>query len=728
MDPMAAIRETFFVECEEQLGELERGLVALENGTAEADTINAVFRAVHSIKGGGGIFALEDLVRFAHVFETSLDGLRSGTIEVDSAATAIMLRAADVLADLVRAARDGSGHDHGRVASASAELAALTGAATAQAPAPVDDLDDIVFERVQLDTTPTPAPATPAPLPEARRTWVIRFTPRAEMYAHANEPGLILRELARLGTIDVRLDADALPALDALDPEGAYFSWTIHIETECDRAQIRQAFEWVEDHCALDIDEATDPSAPPATDTDEGLRALLARISQEAAEAPAAAPPAGAPIPAPPALPSASASPVAVTDKRAEQATTIRVDLQRIDRLANLVGELVINEAMLTQHLTAAGLARAAGLANTMESLSQLTREIQHSVMAIRAQPVRSVFQRMPRLVREVAAMTGKTVRLICEGEETEIDKTVIERLSDPLTHMIRNAIDHGLETAQTRIEHGKPAEGTVRLSAIHRSGKIVIEVSDDGAGLDRARIRAKAVEKGLIAADAPLTDDETDNLIFMPGFSTAATLSDISGRGVGLDVVKQSIHSLGGRISIASQPGRGSTFTLSLPLTLAVLDGMVVSVAGHVLVVPLGPIVETLRPAPGQTHRLGAQSRVMALRGGYIPIVDTGVLLGFRGQDETPEQVVALLVEGENGDRIILEVDELQGQRQIVIKSLEANYGAVDGISAATVMGDGRVALIVDVDALIAASRAEIPAAGRSPTPRHEPETLLTR
>lgn len=728
---MAAIRETFFVECEEQLDELERGLLALQAGTAGPDTINAVFRAVHSIKGGGGIFALEDLVRFAHVFETSLDGFRSGAITIDAAAIGVMLRAADILADLVRAARDGSDHDHGQVAAAAADLVGLGGGAAGDVAAPVDELDDIVFEQVHIDVPDAPAVAAAAPACEP--AWLIRFTPRAEMYANANETGLILRELALLGTLDVQLDADALPLLDELDPEGAYLTWNLRLEGASDLAHIQQAFEWVEDHCALSIEPEGHPAEDaPATqpDDDDALRALLARIGQE--EAPSSDPPTPTPaVPSLAALPLAGpASPPthpAAAERRTEQSPTIRVDLQRIDRLANLVGELVINEAMLTQHLSAAGLARASGLANTLESFSQLTREIQDSVMAIRAQPVRSVFQRMPRLVREVAAVTGKMVRLVCEGEETEIDKTVIERLSDPLTHMIRNAIDHGLETTQARIENGKPAEGTVRLSAVHRSGKIVIEVSDDGAGLDRDRIRGKAIEKGLIAPDASLTDDETDNLIFMPGFSTAAALSDISGRGVGLDVVRQSIQSLGGRVSIASQPGRGSTFTLSLPLTLAVLDGMVVSVAGHVLVVPLGPIIETLRPLPSQTHGLGAQTRLMSLRGGYIPLVDIGVLLGFRGPDQVPEQAVAILVEGESGDRIILEVDELQGQRQIVIKSLEANYGTVDGISAATVMGDGRVALIVDVDALIAAARADRPT-GRTPPTHRELETMRTR
>ena len=474
-------------------------------------------------------------------------------------------------------------------------------------------------------------------------------------------------------------------------------------------------FEWVEADCTLSIENASevksvidDPSgtqteaAPPAN-TDLDIAALLLRAAEppRSPDVPPDVPVTVSSKP-PAALPSAAAS------KSNEVGATIRVDLLRVDRLIDLVGELVINEAMLNQGVLEAGVARAPGIASAIDGLSQLTREIQDSVMAIRAQPVRSVFQRMPRLVREVASMTGKMVRLVTEGESTEVDKTVVERLSDPLTHMIRNAIDHGLETPEIRRENGKPEEGVVHLSALHRSGRIVIEVADDGAGLDRARIRAKAVEKGLIDADAILSDDETDNLIFMPGFSTAASISDISGRGVGLDVVKRSVQGLGGRISITSRPGKGSTFTLSLPLTLAVLDGMVVTVAGHTLVVPLGPILETLQPAPGQLHALGEEGRVISLRGGYIPVIDVGASLGYRDRTAPAERGVALLVEGEAGDRVVLQVDEIQGQRQIVIKSLEANYAAVKGIAAATVMGDGRVALILDVDAVIASYRGD--------------------
>jgi two-component system chemotaxis sensor kinase CheA len=326
--------------------------------------------------------------------------------------------------------------------------------------------------------------------------------------------------------------------------------------------------------------------------------------------------------------------------------------------------------------------------------------------MAIRAQPVKSVFQRIPRLVREVATATGKRVRLVTDGEATEVDKTVIERLSDPITHMIRNAIDHGLETPERRLEAGKPEEGTVRLSAQHRSGRIIIEVSDDGRGIDRERVRSIAVEKGVIDPDAVLSDDEIDNLIFAPGFSTADTVSDISGRGVGMDVVKRSIQALGGRIVISSRPGAGSTFTLSLPLTLAVLDGMVVTVGDHTLVVPINVIVETLQPKASDIRPLGPDGTVLAVRGSHVPLIEVGSSLGWRSGDEGPLGGVTMLVESELGGLAALRVDAIQGQRQVVIKSLEQNYRQVEGVAAATILGDGRVALILDVDGLISARR----------------------
>ncbi len=662
---MLAIKETFFQECEEQLAELETGLLSLDGGEHGSDLVNAVFRAVHSIKGGAGAFGLDALVRFAHAFETALDAVRSDRLAPEPAVTKVLLRAADLLADLVREARGGPAVPPQRGSGLEVELAALT-TAPAESSGDWDAL---------LDFQPVPVTVP------ARPGWTIGFQPHAHLYSTGNDPIVLLRELARLGESRAALDDSAVPALEDMDPEGAYLAWNVQLQTEQPLEAVREVFEFVEGDCALAIAPVA-PSTPPESD---------------------ASVPAPAPIPCEPLIaagPAKRDDPAGATPPNTR--ATIRVDLHRLDRLIDLVGELVINQAMLAQRVAESGLSRSSAVAVGLEDLEHLTREIQDSVMAIRAQPVKAVFQRLPRLAREVAALTGKEVKLVAEGEGTEVDNTVIERLSDPLTHMIRNAIDHGLESPERRLASGKPAEGTVRVTALHRSGRIVIEVADDGAGIDRARVLASAIAKNLVPHDAALSDEEIDNLIFAPGFSTASSISDISGRGVGMDVVRRSMQALGGRISIASQPGKGSTFSLSLPLTLAVLDGMVVGVEGHRFVVPLTAILETLQPSAARVHALGDGLQMMSIRGSFVPLIDVGVALGFRRSAPELSKTVALLVEGEDGDRAALLVDVIHGQRQVVIKSLEANYRHVPGVAAATILGDGRVALILDIAAIV--------------------------
>lgn len=361
---------------------------------------------------------------------------------------------------------------------------------------------------------------------------------------------------------------------------------------------------------------------------------------------------------------------------------------------------------MLTECVVESGVARDPAVVSGLDEFKQLTRDLQESVMAIRAQPVQPLFQRMSRIVREAADATQKSAKLVLEGEFTEVDKTIVEKLADPLTHMIRNAIDHGLEMPQDRLDKGKLAEGTIKLSAAHRSGKIVIEISDDGAGINRERVKEIAIEKGLITADAQLSDSEVDNLLFMAGFSTVEKVSTLSGRGVGMDVVKRAIQSIGGRISISSQTDKGSTFRISLPLTLAVLDGMLIQVAKQTLVVPLTAIIETLSPLPKDIHSTGTQSHVVNIRGTFIPLIDLGQRLHFRNTPTEIANSVILSVETEDGSSCALLVDRIQDQRQVVIKSLEDNYGNVPCIAAATILGDGRIALILDVDEVILTSK----------------------
>ena len=751
MDELEAIKVTFFQECEELLADLEGGLLAMQDGNDDGDTVNAVFRAVHSIKGGAGAFGLEPLVRFAHVFETLLDALRSNEIPSTQDLIAVLLRASDVLADHVSSARGLGVVDDAVSAAMAAELKAWTDPSHTAAPAPalgesvesappaplvVDaeeglEDDDLGFDFQPMTITIDEQAATV--FQAIGDAWTVSIRPKSDLYRKANETALLLRELARLGPIQATLDDSALPTLEFLDPEAAYVTWTVRLETEQDEAAIREVFEFVDGDCELEIVRGEAP-------VDQALAALLNPVETPTEPAPASQPdlmtapsviespiiappvveavapaPISAPVPAAPPI-AANAPPAAVAAK-AQQIevpgpgqSVIRVDPERIDRLIDLVGELVINQAMLAQRVGEYGIAPSSNLAMGLDELEQLTREIQDSVMAIRAQPVKSVFQRMPRLVREVANMTGKQARLVMDGENTEVDKTVIERLADPITHMLRNAIDHGLETPEERKAAGKNPEGVVRLAALHRSGRIVIEVQDDGKGINRERVLSIAVKKGLISPEIQLTDEEIDNLIFLPGFSTADKISDVSGRGVGMDVVKRSVQALGGRISITSRPGLGSTFTLSLPLTLAVLDGMVIDVAGETLVVPLAAIVESLRPKAEEVRPLGPVGAVLAVRDSFVPLIDVGLTLGYRDTSPSPTEGVVLLVEGEDGSRAALVADAIHGQRQVVIKSLEQNYQQVEGVAAATILGDGRVALILDVDAVIGLRRREPP------------------
>ncbi|MGN7753135.1 chemotaxis protein CheA [Sinorhizobium sp. 22678] len=744
---MNEIKEIFFQECEEQLAELESGLLKLNDGDRDPETVNAVFRAVHSIKGGAGAFGLDDLVSFAHVFETTLDCVRSNRLEPNQDVLKVMLRSADVLADLTNAARDGGGVDEARSRQLIKELEALANGELPQAAA---------------ESAPKAAPAAIAPAAPAVNeegfqpvafsfddfetgdeptiepsTYEIVFKPKSDLYSKGNDATLLLRDLSRLGEMSIHCEMDTLPPLDRMNPEAAYFSWKVSLKTDQGEEAIRSVFEFAEWDCDLDVALA---GGMVGMDEDLPMQPVPFDLSilDEEAQAPAgqenrAATSEGDPRNAAVAAAqtasnvlqmaqsrarvspenarnsqSASAAQAAAQQAASAATPTIRVDLDRVDRLINLVGELVINQAMLSQSVIENDTNGTSSINMGLEELQQLTREIQDSVMAIRAQPVKPVFQRMSRIVREIADMTGKSVRLITEGENTEVDKTVIDKLAEPLTHMIRNAVDHGLETPEKRVAAGKNPEGTVRLTAKHRSGRIVIELADDGAGINREKVRQKAIDNDLIAADANLSDEEVDNLIFHAGFSTADKISDISGRGVGMDVVKRSIQALGGRINISSKPGQGSIFTMSLPLTLAVLDGMVVTVANQTLVVPLTAIVETLQPEASAIHSFGSSQRLISIRDSFCPLVDVGRILNFRGAQANPVEGVALLVESEGGGQRALMVDAIQGQRQVVIKSLEANYTHVPGIAAATILGDGRVALILDVDAIVAASRGQ--------------------
>ncbi|MEM6625423.1 MAG: chemotaxis protein CheA [Pseudomonadota bacterium] len=696
MDPQESVKTIFFEECDELLDALETDLLKLQEGVGDAETIASIFRAVHSIKGGAGAFDLAALVDFAHAFETVLDHMRSERLEASPETVLLLLRARDLLSDHIGSAKSGVDVDADESEAILTQLVILSASVdiAPEQEASEEELEDAFnFTPVQIDLTDDEGASFEASETDVSEspTWVIEFRPFESLYRNANDPLLLLRELDRMGEYEANLTTPDLPSLEELDTNGAYIAWRIIIRTDLFEDDIREVFDFVEGECELSIQKSS-------SESEDKPDAALEPAPEEQDFQPVDQKPDLATAPAP-----------STATAKTSSAPTIRVDLERLDRLLDLVGELVINQSMLAQSVSASMSPERPGASDisiALDDLEQTTREIQDSAMAIRAQQVRIVFQRMSRVARECAAATGKKVKLVTEGEGTEVDKTVIERLAEPLTHMLRNAVDHGLEAPDIRLAAGKSEEGEVRLSASHASGRIVIQVSDDGAGIDREKILASAIRKGLIDEGAHLSDDEIDNLIFAPGFSTAAEVSSISGRGVGMDVVMRSVQDLGGRLSVSSEPGKGSAFSLSLPLTLAVLDGMAVSAGGQTFIIPLSSILESVRPTPGQTRKLGPANSVMSVRGTHVPVVDVGVALGWRAAQLAPEKGVAILVDAAMNGPTALLVDEIFGQRQYVIKSLETNYQHVDGVSAATILGDGRVALIIDVDAVIAAER----------------------
>ena len=773
MDPLAELKQTFFQECEELLGALEQKLQALDEGSRDTEDVNAAFRAIHSIKGGAGAFGCTELVGFAHVFEASLDHLRSGRVALDDAPFSLFLRCSDAVADLVAAARndeparprpdllaelDRVGQEQpvaappasdappgiaalgNLLAMVDARTAGATSAPSAAAPSANDDGWDDEPAPVRAAeasaATANPAAAKPA-VTKPGRDALIRIAPDRDLFRRVIEPRVMLANLPADDMTGIACDLSAVPALEALDVSDCWLRFTVALRTELSLEDIQSRFDFSLANEEFEIefpahaaDEATvAEDAPPANDdrpaqaapeptTGEvsadvaaGLSAILARLGPAPAEeAPAAAtasvvaPPPAAPAPEAPAAaaPRPAVRPAPANEApaaRQRQAVSVRVDLDRIDRLMNLVGEIVITQSMLVESVRSLPYDVYAKTAEGILTLSRQTRELQDHVMAVRAQPVKAVFQRMPRLVRELAQTLGKDVKLVLEGENTEVDKTIIEELADPLTHMIRNSMDHGLETPEERIAAGKGAEGTIRLVAEHRAGRIVISVTDDGRGINREKLLAKARSRGIVPDDQRLQPEEIDQMIFAAGLSTADAVSDISGRGVGMDVVRRNVESLGGRISVDSEPGRGCKFTLALPLTLAVLEGMVIRCGEDRYVIPIASVIETQHLANTPIERLTFGQEVLRWRGEVTPLYRLGAVMGSTGQRN---ENIIIIAETERGDNVGIAVDEIVGQQQVVVKSLEANYGAVNGASAATILGDGLVALILDVDSML--------------------------
>ena len=734
-DPMQEIRASFFTECDELLEGLFDALQSMSDSGADGETINVAFRSVHSIKGGAGAFNLIALVDFAHEFETVLDLLRNEEIAANKDLLDLFFRCGDTLSDLVRLSSDNETIAPSTYADIVSDLAKYIPKPSHNVdeeeveftPTLLDitsDLTDISIDQgsvpsfdeaaeVESDLLEAPISDTqkqtgiPDETKSGSNALTVTFHPEPELYVAGNEPFFLVRNLADFGPCDT--DVEFIP-WDNFDQIGASscLTWTITLLTQASIEEVSEVFEFVEGLCDLKIEsvslhseEMADPFPNTAQSTEADIPAKSSII--DAPPTPSNATDFPVQTLEPGGLPEDSgvATEPAIAKKKANP--TVRVDIERIDRLVNLVGELVINQAMLSQSIQEAPLPANTMIDSRLDEFLQLTRDIQESVMKIRAQPVKSLFQRMSRIVRESSAAVSKTVVFETEGETTEIDKTVIERLADPLTHMIRNAVDHGLEDTETRQTTGKPSEGRIRLTASHRSGRVVIEISDDGGGINRTKVRQIAVEKNLISADAELSDTEIDHLLFLPGFSTAEQVSNLSGRGVGMDVVKNAISSLGGRISITSTRNVGTVFSISLPLTLAVLDGMVVKVEAETLVIPLNAIVETQSLSAENIEKLGSETSVVSIRNEFVPLLDLGVELGFREPRPSYENAIALLVAQEDGSRAALVIDAIEDQRQVVIKGLQDSYGRVPGIAAATILGNGQIALILDAVDLLA-------------------------
>jgi len=696
-DDLDDIQAIFFEECAEGLATAEAGLSAMAAGDASAATVAAVFRAIHSIKGGAGAFGHGALTAFSHLFENLLDEVRAGRVAATPGVTRVMLSAFDVLSDHVAAARGQAPVPDDAPALAALERVLADGGVPDEAPVPAPEPtsdDPFDFEPVAvafdgLDFDP------PAPEPAADADWMVTFAPSDAAMANGAEPLLVVRELEGLGGRVTAADLSRLPPLAELSPETAYIGWTLSLPGSVDEEAVAECFDFVAPDAAMAWTRA---AAEPAAASDP---VIPDPVLPAAAEAPPPLAPeaASAPAAAPPALPAA------------EQ--TIRVDLHKLDLLLNLVGELVIRGSILADRLSPKDQERV-----ELPQLARLTREIQDNVMSLRAQPIKQAFSRVPRMLRDLSAETGKTVTLEVSGETTEVDKGVIEKIGEPLTHMIRNAVDHGIEPAAVRAAAGKPEVGTIRLSAEQKGARIFVRVSDDGGGIDRQRVRAKAVEKGIVAPDAILSDEEVDQLICAPGFSTAETISAISGRGVGMDVVRANVEALGGRVEIASEPGVGTAITMVLPLTLAILEGMIVRLAGQRFVLPLANVVETVQPAPGQVRPTTTTGEVIELRGNYLPVRRLTETFGFpalAGAARTaPEDALVIIVESEGAGLVGLMVDTIDDRREVVIKSLDQNLHPIRGLGGATILGDGSIALILDVEALVAPAQRRIVA----PTP----------
>lgn len=667
---------SFFSESLEGLDSAEANLLRLESGERSPELLNAIFRAIHSIKGAAGSLGFPEIGRFTHEFEYVLDDLRRGEFEPDAAAADTMLACVDHVRYMIQSAQAERPLDPARdtaLLERLAELRSASGHGGSKKPAGAE-------------------PKKSAGKAQDAALCRIRFRPGPGFFASGNDALKLFRVLDGMGSLTVRADVSAVPAPGRFDPEKCYLAWDLELRTERPRQEVADVFGWVEDDCEVVVDGAPEEE----------------KQEKQPESAPAAAEKAKSEAPQPRAE-ERRRTERRVERRRAEDLDSplqtrgdiLHVGRAKLDALMNAVGELVITKTILKQIISELVHDGAGRLEEAIQELDHHARDLQESVMAIRMQPMSFAFGRFPRLVRDLCQASGKLVQLRVSGEASELDSTVIEKLVDPLTHLVRNALDHGVEAPAERVAAGKLETATLSLHAEHRGGNIEIVVGDDGRGINRPRVRAKALELGLIGAgqEESLSDERVQELIFAPGFSTAEQPNELSGRGVGLDVVRRNVGELNGTIKVESEPGQGTRFIIRLPLTLAIVDGMRVGVGAETYILPLASIVECIRPGAAAVRPISGHGHVMEIRGEYLPLVPLGGIFGVEAVEA--DKGIAVVLEAD-GTRIALLVDSLLGQEQVVIKTLEANYRKVPCVAGATILGEGRVVLILDAAALV--------------------------
>ncbi|HEX2385379.1 MAG TPA: chemotaxis protein CheA [Candidatus Binatia bacterium] len=653
LDPVI---QGFLDEAGDLLSDFEAALLDLEADPGNSETLNRIFRCAHTIKGNSSMLGMDGVAGFTHVLEDLLDKLRKREIGLTAPLMNTLLRSVDALKELLTDAKQGKFIDH---AWHEELLKNFRSFADGEKPAL------------------SPANQQASPGATASETlYEIYFSPPTGLMQRGLDPLQFLQALSDKGEfLQVTPDVSRIPPLAEMKVENCYLAWTIWHSSKRPKSELEGCFDFIGDAAACTIEALS--------------------FEEEKTESKGAT-----------AAPSAAKSETRAAKSEALDAGSIRVAIDKVDKLINLVGELVITQSIIAQVVANYSAEKHAILAEAVAQMDRHARDLHERVLTVRMIPIKTLFSRFPRLVRDLAAAVDKQVALEVLGEDTELDKTVIEKIGDPLTHLIRNAIDHGIEPVEDRHAAGKSTSGTVRIEAYQQSGNIHIDIADDGKGLDREKILAKAIQNGLVAPEQTLTDEEIQGLIFRPGFSTAAKVTELSGRGVGMDVVKRNVETLGGSIAIHSEAGKGTRFRIKLPLTLAIMDGQALHVGAQIYILPLVAITESICPARGSVHRLTSGAEVIMIRDKALPLLRLHRIFGVRPKSEDPTQGLVVIVEYE-GRQAALFVDELLAQQQVVIKSLETNFSKIDGVAGATILGDGRVALILDVPGLVSLSKS---------------------